>query len=96
MIFSSGDGEADTVSARPGRELIMTRDCSSSPPAHECDDPAYQAAAIPEECTCGSGWTGDRCTLPLFHAGRHSNDGSEAEIAMARRRLGFVHQETGR
>lgn len=26
---------------------------------------------------CESGWTGDRCTLPLGHAGPHSNDGWE-------------------
>jgi hypothetical protein len=23
---------------------------------------------------CESGWTGDRCTFPLFHDGQHSND----------------------
>lgn len=23
---------------------------------------------------CESGWTGDRCTFPLFHDGPHSND----------------------
>jgi len=23
---------------------------------------------------CESGWTHDRCTLPLFHGGHHSND----------------------
>ena len=23
---------------------------------------------------CESGWTGDRCKLPLFHAGPHSNE----------------------
>jgi hypothetical protein len=23
---------------------------------------------------CGSGWTNDRCTKPLGHSGRHSNE----------------------
>ncbi len=23
---------------------------------------------------CESGWTGDRCTFPLFHEGSHSNE----------------------
>ena len=26
------------------------------------------------DAKCESGWTGDRCTLPLFHDGPHSND----------------------
>lgn len=27
--------------------------------------------------SCGSGWTGDRCTLPLGHDGDHSNEGDD-------------------
>lgn len=25
--------------------------------SHECGDTAYQAAAIPDECTCSAAWT---------------------------------------
>ncbi len=57
----------------------MTGSHSSRPPAHECDDPAYPAAAMPDECTCGSGAAGDR-TLP-------------EEAAMARRRLRLTSGE---
>ena len=74
----------------------MTRNGSSSPPTHDCDDTAYPAAAMPDECACGSGWTGDRCTLPLFHTGRHSNHGPEDEAAGARRRLGFAPERADR
>ena len=28
----------------------------------------------PPDSRCESGWTGDRCTLPLFHSGPHSNE----------------------
>jgi hypothetical protein len=31
------------------------------------------AAQSPNRARCESGWTGDRCTLPLFHDGPHSN-----------------------
>ena len=46
MIFSLRDGDADRSSARPGRDLDMTRNSSSPPPVHECDDPAYPAARL--------------------------------------------------
>lgn len=36
------------------------------------DAVANVAAALPR---CDSGWTGDRCSFPLFHRGPHSNDG---------------------
>lgn len=26
------------------------------------------------DAPCESGWTGDRCTFPLFHEGPHSNE----------------------
>lgn len=32
------------------------------------------ASAVAKGPRCESGWTGDRCTFPLFHFGRHSND----------------------
>lgn len=74
----------------------MTGSHSSRPPAHECDDPAYPAAAMPDECSCGSGWTGDRCMLPLFHNRPHCNHRLEDEAAMARRRLGFTSEDAER
>lgn len=42
-------------------------------------DPEWFAAVDLEiarrgQPACESGWTGDRCTFPLFHDGDHSND----------------------
>ena len=74
----------------------MTGSHSSRPRAHECDDPAYPVAAMPDECTCGSSWTGDRWMLPLFHNRPHCNHRLEDEAAMARRRLGFTSQDAER
>lgn len=34
----------------------------------------YQAQVRAPGPRCESGWTGDRCKLPLFHAGPHSNE----------------------
>jgi hypothetical protein len=36
-------------------------------------DAAMDVWNVPETATCESGWTGDRCTFPLFHDGPHSN-----------------------
>jgi hypothetical protein len=29
---------------------------------------------FPDGARCESGWTGDRCQLPLFHDGEHDNE----------------------
>ena len=33
-----------------------------------------QFVNIGQKPLCESGWTGDRCTFPLFHEGDHSNE----------------------
>lgn len=40
-------------------------------------DPEEVGAAVRKALgspACESGWTGDRCTFPLFHDGDHSNE----------------------
>jgi len=38
------------------------------------DESGWGEPLFADDSTCESGWTGDRCTLPLLHEGDHSND----------------------
>ena len=60
-------------------------------------------SGFPEGARCESGWTGDRCALPLFHDGPHDNerqpgwplDEMAADIAAEYARLSPHNREAG-
>ena len=72
-------GHGDATEALPEAALAVALGRRTLPWLPNLDaDPAW--ANWLHRPRCESGWTGDRCTFPLHHAGPHSNDGWEDHL----------------
>lgn len=52
--------------------------------------------ALAQQPRCESGWTGDRCTLPLDHEGEHDNEADRLQLAYQIADVGRSLEEAGR